>query len=123
MHIHVHVHRVSDGNVQCTCTSIIEKVLIGRAILAQPAKLVTPSGLTLSLVNIIIDINTNVTKATLPRLQSAYNILDVFPYLICMDYRVTYNVWLVSEHIAISWSIHTCGFQSEEVIVTEQIIM
>lgn len=58
---------------------------MGRAILAQPAKLVTPSGLTLSLVNIIIDINTNVTKATLPRLQSAYNILDVFPYLIYMD--------------------------------------
>ena len=31
----------------CTCTSTMEKVLIGRAILAQPAKLVRPSGFTL----------------------------------------------------------------------------
>ena len=30
------------------CTSTMEKVLMGRAILAQPAKLVTPSGFTLS---------------------------------------------------------------------------
>lgn len=65
----------------------MEKVLMGRAILAQPAKLLTPSGLTLSLVNIrvIKEIDTTDTEATLPWLQSAHNIFDILPDLIYMD--------------------------------------
>lgn len=47
------IHRVSDCYIH-VYTSIMEKVLMGRAILAQPAKLVIPSGFTLSSVNIII---------------------------------------------------------------------